>query len=38
MDVSNVDIGVAHVAMTTHAYFKHMFQVFDLFQTYVANI
>jgi hypothetical protein len=38
LDVSNVDIGVAHVAMAIHACFKCMFQVFYLFQTYVANV
>jgi hypothetical protein len=38
LDVSKIDIDFAHVTMATHAYFKHMFQVFHLFQTYVANV
>ena len=38
LDVSNVDLGVAHVAMAIHTCFKPMFQVFYLFQMYVANI
>jgi hypothetical protein len=38
LDVSNVDLGIAHVTMAIHACFKRMFQVFYLFQTYVANV
>jgi hypothetical protein len=32
LDVSNVDLGVAHVAMAIHACFKRMFQVFLYFR------
>ena len=38
LDVSKVDLGLAHIAAATDACFKHMFQVFHLFQTYVVNI
>jgi hypothetical protein len=38
LDVLKVDLGVAYVAMATLACFKHTFQVFHLFQTYVANV
>ena len=39
LDVSKVDLGVAHVAMATYACFKRVFQVFHLFSihVYVAN-
>jgi hypothetical protein len=37
-DVLKVDLGVAYVAMTIPACFKHTFQVFHLFQTYIANV
>ena len=36
LDVAKVDLDVACVAMTIHACFKRMFQVFHLFKTYVA--
>jgi hypothetical protein len=36
LDVSKVDLGVAHVAMATHACLKHI--VFHLFQTYIVNV
>jgi hypothetical protein len=35
LDVSKVNLGVAHVAMAIHACFKHMFH---LFRMYVANV
>ena len=35
-DVAKVDRGVAHVAMAMHICFKCMFQMFHLYQTYVA--
>jgi hypothetical protein len=38
LDVAKVDLDVAYVAMTVHACFKRMFQVFHLFQTSVANV
>jgi hypothetical protein len=38
LNVSKVNLGVAHVAMAIHTCFKSMFQVFHLFQTYVANV
>ena len=38
LDVQNVDLGVAHVAMAIHACFKRMFQVFHLFEAYIANV
>jgi hypothetical protein len=38
LDVSNIDLGVAHVAMVIHACFKRMFQMFYLFQMYVVNV
>jgi hypothetical protein len=38
LDVLKVDLAVAHVVMTIHVCFKCMFQVFHLFQIYVANI
>jgi hypothetical protein len=41
LDVSNVDLSVAHVAMTIHTCcnrYTRMFQVFHRFQTYVANV
>ena len=37
-DVAKVDQGVAHVAMAIHICFKCMFQMFYLYQTYVAGI
>jgi hypothetical protein len=30
--------GVAHIAMAIHACFRRMFQMFHLFQTYVASV
>jgi len=38
LDVVKEDLDVAYVAMPIHACFKHIFQVFQLFQTYVANV
>jgi hypothetical protein len=38
IDVAKVDRDVAHVAMTIYVYFKCMFQMFHLFQTYVASV
>jgi hypothetical protein len=38
LDVAKVDLDVVYVAMTIHACFKRMFQVFHLFQTYVGSI
>ena len=38
LDVVKVDLDVAYVAMAIHACFKHIFQVFHLFQTYVASV
>jgi hypothetical protein len=38
LDISKVDLGVAHVLMATHSCFKRMFQVFHLYQTYVVNV
>jgi hypothetical protein len=37
-DVAKVEWDVAHVAMTIHICFKCMFQIFHLYETYVANI
>jgi hypothetical protein len=37
MDVAKVDRDVAYVAMTTHVYCKYLFQIFQLFQMYVAR-
>jgi hypothetical protein len=38
MDVAKVDLDVAYVAMPIHSCLKRMFQVFHLFQTYIANV
>jgi hypothetical protein len=37
-DVAKVDRNVAHVAMAMHVCFKCMFQMFHLYQTYVASV
>ena len=37
-DVAKVDQDVAHVAMAMHVCFKCMFQIFHLYQTYVASV
>ena len=37
LNVAKVDLDVAYVAMAMHACFKRIFQVFCLFQTYVAS-
>jgi hypothetical protein len=36
--VENVDQDIAHVAMAIHVRFKCVFQMFHLFQTYVASV
>jgi hypothetical protein len=38
LDVSKINLSVVHIVMAIHACFKHMFQVFHLFQTYIANV
>jgi hypothetical protein len=38
IDVAKVDQDVAHVEMAIHVYFKCMFQMFHLFQTYAAIV
>ena len=38
LDVAKVDRDVAHVAMAIHVRCKCMFQIFSLFQTYVASV
>jgi hypothetical protein len=38
IDVAKVDQDVAHVAMAIHVCFKCRFQMFHLFQTYVASV
>jgi hypothetical protein len=38
IDVEDVDLDVAHVAMVIHICCKNLFKMFHLFQTYVANI
>jgi hypothetical protein len=38
IDVAKVDQDVAHVAMAIHVCFKCMFQMFYMFQTYVASV
>ena len=38
LDVAKVDWDVAHVAMAIHVCCKCMFQMFHLFQTYVASV
>ena len=38
IDVAKVDRDVAHVVMAIHVYFRCMFHVFHLFQTYVASV
>jgi hypothetical protein len=37
-DVAKVDQDLAHVALAIHVCFKCMFQMFHLYQTYVASI
>jgi hypothetical protein len=37
-DVAKLDQDVAHVAMAIHICFSCMFQIFHLYQTYVASI
>jgi hypothetical protein len=37
-DVAKVNWNVAHVAMAMHVCFKCMFQMFRLYQTYVASV
>jgi hypothetical protein len=37
IDVAKVDQDVTHVVMVIHVYFKCMFQIFYLLQTYVAS-
>jgi hypothetical protein len=36
--IAKVDQDIAHVAMTMHVCFKCMFQMFHLYQTYVASV
>jgi hypothetical protein len=36
IDVAKVDRDIAHVILAIHVYFKCMFQMFHLFQTYVV--
>jgi hypothetical protein len=38
IDVANIDRDVAHFAMAIHVCFKHMFQMFHMFQTYVTSV
>jgi hypothetical protein len=38
IDIAKVDRDVAHVAMAIHVSFKCMFQMFYLFQTYLASV
>jgi hypothetical protein len=38
IDVAKADRDVAYVAMAIHVCFKCMFQMFRLFQTYVASV
>jgi hypothetical protein len=38
IDVAKVDQGVAHVVTAIHVCFKCIFQMFHLFQTYVASV
>jgi hypothetical protein len=38
IDVVKVDRNVAHVVMTKYACLKPMFQVFQVFRTYDANV
>jgi hypothetical protein len=37
-NVAKVDRDVAYVAMAMHVCFKCMFQIFYLYQTYVASV
>jgi hypothetical protein len=37
-DVAKVDRDVAHVAMAMHICFECMFQMFHLYQTYIASV
>jgi hypothetical protein len=38
LDVAKVDLDVAYVTMTKYVCCKPMFQVFQVFHTYVANV
>jgi hypothetical protein len=38
IDVAKVDRDVAHIPMVIHVCFKCMFQMFYLYQTYVASV
>jgi uncharacterized membrane protein len=38
ISVAKVDRDVAHIAMAMHQCFKCMFQMFDLYHTYVASV
>ena len=38
LDVAKIDLDIAYVVMTKYACCKPMFQVFQVFHTYVANI
>jgi hypothetical protein len=38
IDVAKVDRDITHVVMVIHICFKCMFQIFHLFQTYVASV
>jgi hypothetical protein len=38
IDVAKVDRDVAHVLMAIHVFFRCIFQVFHLFQIYVAKV
>ena len=38
INVVKVDRDVAHVVIAIHVYFKCMFEMFHLFQTYVASV
>jgi hypothetical protein len=38
IDVTQVDPDVAHVTMAIHVFFKSLFKMFYLFQTYIASV
>jgi hypothetical protein len=38
LDVAEIDLDVAYIAMTIHTCFNRMFQVFHLFQSYATTI
>jgi hypothetical protein len=38
LDVAKLNLNIAYVAMAIHVCFKRMFQVFHLFQKYVASV